>query len=91
MKICDQCNSQIPFKSKFKTFWLGYQDIQCSQCSMKFKHTKRNRLMGALLAGLSPSVAYISLSFFNEGGYSMVIPTLILSVFLGVLLSTFLI
>ena len=38
MADCLKCKTALSLKKILKSLWLGYQDIECSQCKTMYEH-----------------------------------------------------
>jgi CXXC-20-CXXC protein len=42
------CKTALSFKKILKSLWLGYQDIECSQCKTINEHKFKNRIITSI-------------------------------------------
>ena len=48
MAGCLNCKTALSFKKILKSLWLGYQDIECSQCKTIHEHKFKNRIITSI-------------------------------------------
>jgi CXXC-20-CXXC protein len=48
MADCLNCKTALSFKKILKSLWLGYQDIECSQCKTIHEHKFKNRIITSI-------------------------------------------
>jgi CXXC-20-CXXC protein len=48
MKNCEICRKKFSFGKIFKSFLIGYRNIECPNCHTRYEHAFKNRILGAI-------------------------------------------
>jgi len=94
MADCLKCKTALSLKKILKSLWLGYQDIECSQCKTMYEHKFKNRIITSICIVPGLFIANLVINYFSGEllfkSLVALIIAFIFSFFLSVLISRFL-
>ena len=64
MADCLKCKTALSLKKILKSLWLGYQDIECSQCKTMCEHKFKNRIITSICIVPGLFIANLVMNYF---------------------------
>ena len=64
MADCLKCKTALSIKKILKSLWLGYQDIECSQCKTMYEHKFKNRIITSICIVPGLFIANLVMNYF---------------------------
>lgn len=58
------CKTALSFKKILKSLWLGYQDIECSQCKTINEHKFKNRIITSICMNTVLFITNLVMNYF---------------------------
>ena len=64
MADCLKCKTALSLKKILKSLWLGYQDIEYSQCKTIYEHKFKNRIITSIFIVPGLFIANLVMNYF---------------------------